>query len=449
MAKKLEDFAHPAYIQALPDYRKIRDCYRGERHVKAARTVYLPKLGGQSEDDYLNYLTRALFFPITGKTCTTLTGLATMRAPKVEYPDTMSAYFSDTDNNFQFTEAYVGALSEVILMGRYGMLIDAPSQGGQPAVVPYIAENIVNWGTDREGRFTFVLLREVELQPGEQKFQLTNVVRYRHCFVNAAGVYQQEVLDDDLEPIGPVVTPTFSGTTLDQVPFTVIGSTGVHPNVDSPPMLDITTVNLSHYLTSADLEWGRHIVGLPTPVVSGVDASTSLKIGGTSAWVLPPAEAKAYYLEFLGEGLKSLETAMTDKIGLMASISARMIDNSTRGSEAAETVRLRYMSESASLVHIIGSVEAGFNRVYNVLATLGRHSGQVKILFSREILGAHIKFSDLEILLKAYLSRALSKESFLYNLRRLDAADPTRTDDQELSAIKEPPITANPAPVTP
>jgi hypothetical protein len=215
--------------------------------------------------------------------------------------------------------------------------------------------------------------------------------------------------------------------------------------VDKPPMQDISTINLSHYLTSADLEWGRHIVGLPTPVVSGVDAGTKLSIGGTAAWVLPTAEAKAYYLEFLGNGLASLEKAMTDKIGLMSSLSARLVDSSSKGSEAAEAVRLRYVNEAASLIHIIGSVETGLVIVFNQLAKLRRDDGVVAINLQRDVLGNAITFSDMKVLFEAYMNGSISKETLIYNLRRLDAIDPNREDSEELAAIKEP-VTKTPQP---
>jgi hypothetical protein len=210
-------------------------------------------------------------------------------------------------------------------------------------------------------------------------------------------------------------------------------------------MYDLATINISHYLTSADLEWGRHIVGLPTPVVSGVDSSTSLKIGGTAAWILPDAQAKAYYLEFQGQGLQSLEKALAEKIGLMATASARLVDTTTRGSEAAETVRLRYMSEAASLIHIITSVENGLNMMYNMIADLHKATQNVLIEFSREILGMNLNFQDLKVLFDAYLKGQISKESLYYNMKRLEAIDPKRTDEQELAAIQDPPSQATPA----
>jgi hypothetical protein len=439
MAKELSKYAHPQYIHLIPDYKKIRDCFEGERAIKQAGELYLPKLKAQSIEDYNSYLIRALFFPITGKTCTTMVGLATTKPPKTVYPDLMTRYFVDTASNYQFTETMVSMFMEVTLMGRFGALIDAPVGLGDPTLSTYIAENIVNWELDDQGNLTMLLLREAA-RVKDGQFASTMEVRFRHCFIRD-GVYLVEVLDDDLEVVTGPIAPQFSGESISYIPFVCFGSSGVHLNADKPPMLDIATINISHYLTSADLEWGRHIVGLPTPVVSGVDSSTKVSIGGTAAWILPPAEAKAYYLEFLGQGLQSLEKAMQEKIGLMASMSARLIDNSTRGSEAAETVRLRYMSETASLIHIINSIETGANVLYNMLAKLCKAGGDVSIKFSREILGTGITFKDLAMIFDAYFQGGISKESLLYNLRRLDAVDPNRSDEDEMAAIKEPTLT--------
>lgn len=445
MAKDIKKFAHPDYLERVIAYEQIRDCFKGESAIKAKTNRYLPRLSAQNNEDYMNYLARALFFPITGKTCSSMVGMATTKPPKTEYPETMKNYFIDTDKQYQFTEFYVSIFNEVILMGRYGVLIDAEvsaTMNSSMKLVPYIAENIVNWDHDAEGKLIMLLLRENVLVPVQgDKFEKTKKCQYRHCFL-LNGVYTVEILDDELN-VESTVQPMFAGRTIDFIPWTPYGASGVHMNVDKPPMEDISTINISHYMSSADLEWGRHICGLPTPVVSGVDSSTVLKIGGTAAWVLPVVEAKAYYLEFLGQGLQSLEKAMTEKVGLMATISARLVDNSTRGSEAAETVRLRYMSESASLIHIIAAVENGVNVMYNMLAQLMRE-GPVTVKFSREILGNTITFKDVEVLFEAYLNGSVSKETLVYNLRRLDALDPNRTDAQELADIKDPPPLPDP-----
>src|SRR5512138_1820956 len=104
MAKDLKEFASHEFLDALPDYVTIRDCFKGERCIKEAGEKYLPRLKAQTDDDYLAYLFRALFFPITGKSCTTMVGLATVKAPKVQYPDELAPLFKDDQLDYQFTE---------------------------------------------------------------------------------------------------------------------------------------------------------------------------------------------------------------------------------------------------------------------------------------------------------------------------------------------------------
>jgi hypothetical protein len=437
MAKSLKEFAHYEFLDALSDYTTIRDCVKGSRAVKAAGDAYLPVLKGQSMEDYENYKKRALFFPITGKTCSTLIGLATSEPPKVEYPSGLSQFFVDTAADYQFTETYVRAFNEVLMMGRYGLLIDAPLERSMDLkICPYVAENIVYWATDYYGRITDLLLREyVPEKPDNAKseFALEMDTEYRRCQL-VDGVYTVTVLDDDLEVESGPMVPLFNGAPIDYIPFVTIGSGGVHVSVDRPPMLDIATINVAHYMNSADLEWGRHITGLPTPVVSGVESNKTLKIGGTTAWVLPDPQARAYFLEFQGQGLQSLEKGLEEKIGLMATMSARLIDTSTKGSEAAETVRLRYMSETASLVHVIGAVESGLNILYNMLASL-YNEGPVTIKFNREIVGTGLTYKDMAVLFDAYFKGVITADVLTYNLRRLKAVDPSSTDEEITRAI--------------
>lgn len=438
MPKQLKEFAHPEFLAEADSYQQIRDCFVGSRAIKAAGTKYLPMLGGQSISDYELYKTRALFFPITGKTVSTLLGFATSRDPELNYAQEMQPYFVDDSRPYQFTEFYVKLLQENLLMGRVGVLIDAPATGApRPNLLPYIAESIINWDADDNGLLRWVLLREpyYEVDPADP-FKISSKIRYRWCgLVN--GVYTVRIYDEDLKPVSADIVPLFRRKSINYVPFVVIGSSGVHLEIDRPPMLDIATINISHYMSSADLEWGRHFVGLPTPVIIGADANTSLKIGGTAAWVLPNEGSDAKYLEFVGQGLQSLENALQEKIGLMATMSARLVDTSTKGSEAAETVRMRYMSETASLRHVINSTEAGLNTIYAIIAEmLGTENPKIKL--NRELLGARLTAGELRELFAAYFQGSISKETLIFNLRRSDLLDPTRSDEEEMSAILDP-----------
>lgn len=428
---------HPEYNANQLMWEDCRDCFKGGRDIKAKAARYLPKLGGQTQQEYDAYKERALFFPIVSKTVSAMVGLATYKNPTLIYPDQMKPYFED-NQGAQFKELFVMAMEQTVLIGRLGLLIDAPVEGGDPYVATYHTENILNWRFDDSGNLIWVVLQEfvVDQKSSADEYELTEVTQYRKLML-ANGVYRVEIYDANKDFVRSF-EPTFSGLTLDYIPFICVGTTGVHLDVDKSPMDDIAQINISHYRTSADLEWGRHFTGLPTPVVSGVDSSSSLKIGGMSAWILPDPSAKAMYLEFTGQGLQSLEKALQEKQGQMASMSARMIDQGTRGSEAAETVRLRYLSETASLTQIVESVEKALNHVFNMIAKMLRVTGEIKIELSRDFLAAKLTAQDLTALFNAYFEGGLSKESLVYNLRRGELLDPKRTDEEEMSAIADP-----------
>lgn len=436
---------HPEYVENESEWEIVRDCYLGSKRIKERGEQYLPRLSGQEASDYELYKRRALFFPITGKTVSSLSGFATVKPPLLAYPTEMTEFFKESVKSYQFTEILMICITECLLMGRIGVLIDAPQTVGKPYVCTYTAENIVNWKVDDQKKPVWVLLHEVVYEE-DPKELFTYNTRHQYRFLSIEnGVYTQTILNEDLDVIRTLV-PMFSGKSINFIPFCCIGSSGVHFEVDRPPMLDIATINISHYMTSADLEWGRHFTGLPTPVVSGVDGSTVLKIGGTSAWILPPPEANAKYLEFTGQGLLSLEKAMTEKISLMASMSARLVDVSTRGSEAAETVRLRYMAETATLAQILNAVENALNIVYRTFAELiNADSGAVKIEIHKDVLSIGLQATELRELFAAYLSGSISKETLVYNLRRGNYLDPERSTEEELAAIRNPPPPA-PAP---
>lgn len=427
---------HPDYKLRCEDWVKCRDAFEGQAAIKLAGVKYLPKLSGQNKEEYDAYKQRALFYSITSKTISALVGMASAKLPIITHPTELDKFFLD-DSGVQFYEILSKSLSENLLMGRLGVLIDRPVLGGPPEPITYTAESIINWRTDEYGNPTMVVLAENTFQESKNdNFELESETQYRVLkLVN--DVYIQEIYNDDGQ-LKSTITPTNSGVTMDFIPFFIVNPFGVGFEIHKPPVLDIVDINISHYRTSADLEHGRHFTGLPVPVVSGVDASTSLRVGSMVAWVLPDHQAKAYYLEFTGQGLISLEKALSEKQSQLASLSARLLDNSKNGSEAADTVRLRYMSETASLAAVARAVEALLNKVYKTIALMeGLAEDSVSIKLDKEFLDARLSSAELRELVNAYISGGISKETLVYNLRRGDVISPDRSDSDEIASIIE------------
>jgi hypothetical protein len=78
---------HADYDAALPGWIRGRDLLAGEDAVKAAGSKYLPRLDGQSDEDYLAYQARACFSNTTRRAADAFVGLVFRKAPFVKIPE--------------------------------------------------------------------------------------------------------------------------------------------------------------------------------------------------------------------------------------------------------------------------------------------------------------------------------------------------------------------------
>lgn len=435
---------HPYYKKYHESWIDCRDAFEGQRAVKEKGTRYLPSLTGQTQSEYDAYKERALFYSITSKTLQALTGMALDQEPDLQYPDRMESYFKEGDG-IKFWELFTRTAQELLLTGRFGVLIDRPATGGKPYLVLYTTENIMNWHTQDDGTLDMVVLREIYLErDAEDPFKIVEKTRFRKLIIQDGllwvSTYQTANGRDFTESVPTNVTNT--GVAMDYIPFFCANATGLGIDPVKAPMQDIVDINYSHYRTSADLEHGRHFTGLPTPYVIGAESQSKMHIGSTSAWVIPDASATVGFLEFTGQGLSSLEKALAEKQSQLASLSARLIDNSTRGSEAAETVKLRYLSETSSLKAIVRSAQALINRVYKTIAEMeGYDANAVNITLGTNFLDTKLTAAELKAWVEAYLSGGVSKEIYIHALKSGRALPPPGED---MGTIPDPP-TATPS----
>lgn len=363
---------HREYSSALSLWKKCRDVAQGEEAVKAAGTLYLPKLSGAKPLEYQGYKDRAMWFDGTARTIQGFTGMAMTTEPEPKLIDAVIPHKGDvTLAGEPFHSIAANAIDEVLTVGRYGILLDYSDRRKRPYWVPFAAEDICNWDvTVRAGdaTLTFLVLREVEER--RDRFTVTQLNRYRVFELIEVGAALQcqvttwERAENEKEYTSRTQTILERrGVALDFIPFVCFGPKDLTMRVSKPPLLGLVNVNLSHYRTSADLEHGRHYTALPTPVVSGSKQQT-LKIGSAEAWVLPEPGAKAEFLEFTGQGLTALRDAMKDKEQLMQILGARLLEPQKTTQEAHATVRMRHAGDVSVLQTIVSTVNLGLTTLW-------------------------------------------------------------------------------------
>ena len=440
---------HPEYNHFVRDWQDCRTAYEGQRAVKDAGVRYLPRLRGQSPADYDAYKGRALFYSITSKTLSALTGMAMDQVPVIDHPSEMDYIFKD-HSGMGFYKVFGPTILEVLLTGRFGAFVDRPANGGKPYITLYRTEDIINWEVSDDDVLQMVVLRERYVdRSSSDMFTQQIKVRYRHLYLED-GIVKVQVhesgnsvgLNNVYDQVGRPMSIVNTGVPMTEIPFFCVTANGIGLDPCKSPVQDIVDINFSHYRSSADLEHGRHFTGLPTPWITGAESQAAMHIGSTKAWVIPDAGAKVGFLEFTGLGLQSLEKALAEKQAQLASLSARLIDNSSRGSEAEGTVRMRYASETSSLRQVVRSVEAFLNLVFNCVAKMEGYEA-VKVQLPTDFLGGRMTAAELKAWTDAYLGGAIPKEVFIHALRAGKSLPPP---GEEMGKFPDPPAQSQPQP---
>ena len=333
---------HPDYLEHIDQWVFCRDFVEGDRIVKRKGSLYLPRLLGQTDSEYENYLLRALFHAGASRTRVAVVGSILSKRPKIEGLDPETIVGANSESIFTLLERMA---NEMVTVGRVALLVD--SAGSEPWVALYTAESIINWGYEIiKGRpkLSFVVLSESRLD-SDDKFTHTRIPIIRVLEL-IDGKYHMTTYEELNSSSGKsnwvqtdqVIPKRKGGRDFDYIPIEIINVTDLE--IEKPPIYDMCVVNHAHYMSCADLELGRHFTALPTPWAAGFGIDGDLSLGSTSAWVTDDPQASCGYLEFTGAGLNEISKGLAHKEELMASLGARLLEAPPNGEEAAETVVL-------------------------------------------------------------------------------------------------------------
>lgn len=455
------DSTHIQYSDVKLDWVLIRNLIKGERAIKDATTTYLPKLSGQDSDEYLSYRNRPAFYNAFGRTVQGLTGAIMRKDPDVTASDPVIETADRlTRDHRSLREVATSAIKDVIAFGRYGVLVDAPVDGGDAYVAEYRAEDILNWYQEEVGDgyiLTFLALRENADQYDIETHEITQVENIRVYFIDPEDLFVKVQLYEWNEPSAskaikgtkstqgtwtPVwekpQVPIAGGQKLTEIPFFFFGAEDNTPNISQSPLLDLANVNIAHWKMSADLAHGLHYTALPTPWAAGFDTKSKLYIGPGKAWISSDPQATCGYMEFTGQGLKAIENDLDRKEKQMAVLGSRLIEGQRVGIEAAETARIRQSGEVNSLITISKLASKTLSRMLEVLA-LWRSvptSEETTVELNTDFIDISITPEEITALLGALQAGKISHETFLWNLKEGELLPPGVSIEDEKEKIE-------------
>jgi hypothetical protein len=157
------------------------------------------------------------------------------------------------------------------------------------------------------------------------------------------------------------------GVPFQRIPFRIFNATTNLPDIEKPPILDILTLNLSHYRTYAQLEHGRFFTANPVYYVSGGNEDDDFHIGPSVVWQIDAGQ-NAGIIEFNGQGLKSLETALKTKEDQVASLGGRLLGESANAGQSDNQVKIKDRNEQSLLLNVTTVLNENFTYLLQEMA---------------------------------------------------------------------------------
>lgn len=449
----------------------MRDHLEGAWRIKEKGTSYLPFLGDENDrldqDAYKAYKKRALYLEATKRSHQALAGAITWKDPVLHnFPEQhLPLLESVTLDGHRFVSFSDEVVKEVMAVGRAGVLVELPEGNLTPAeaspyMVLYQTEDVINWRTERHNgkqRLVLVVLREMEYVTDNEtdEFSISTQVRYRILRLRD-GVYTQEVWEEvitqgsstsgktrSISLATEEFAPNVRGRTFEEIPFIFFTPDGNVFSVPDIPLFGIAEINTSHYITSADLEHGRHFTALPQPWISGLhmkDGDPPLRIGSGNAWIMDDPQASAGYLEFSGTGLRSLEVALVQKEQQMAMLGAQVLEGTRPGVVAAETARINQAGESSSLATIASGIESSMTKLIRTFLTFLTETPEtlkdVRVEMNKDFVDQRLDSTELTGLINAYVNGGISYETLFANLKQGEIVSGDTNMDEEKERIR-------------
>lgn len=433
------DAKHPQYTAArLADWRLMRDAMDGESAVKARAGVYLPMPSGYAsmadggQGAYVAYRDRAEFPELIAPAVSAMAGVAHAKEIAVELPDGLAYLWEDADGQGTPLEEFHRQITrELLVVGRHCVLADAPRSGGEPYLVSYIGESLINWD---HGLYVLD-----ESGPVRDGFQWVDRIQFRVLSLQD-GRYVQEVYGKDGKTVEGIAAPTATGgKALAEIPFAVASAVDMRPNIRTPPLIGVARAALSIYQLDADYRHQLYWSGQETLVVINGDAPAA--IGAGTCIALTGGEDQKPDVKYVGPSCTGIDAhlkAIEDKRKAAAHAGAKLLEQTEKAQESGEARKLRFQSETATLQSILRSACGLLEKGLRFVAMMkGLDPATITVPVPDSLMDSTMSPADAQALMALWLDGAISYPTLYENLQRGGIASAERDADAEFALAEK------------
>lgn len=407
---------HPDYLGWIDRWDLCRAAYNGAEAVKAGTDKYLPKPKAMRYEEYQIYLERASWYPMLSRTITGLIGLVFKKPPTLSGPSVLMKELEDINGYGTSLKVFAqNIFIDLMITGRVGIFLDFVNNSMRWSF--FRTEDIVAWDTDGDQLKRVCLLERRTLKKNQYEYEQRMFLRELIMVEGRAvqNLFQSEQPLEDMliqQPDGTrtplaqeakwdlvrTTIPVVRGSGLPRLPFVFCSSHSTEASITEPPLENLAMLNISHYITSADLEKVLYFVGNPTYVLRSdtkkveVDEETKEQniVVGSSRIVELGQEDSLEIVEHSGKGIEALLNRLKHKEDQAVTIGARLLEAPKQAVEAAAAVRARSASETSVLGSIADHLDSAMEAAMKIHAlwSLGTRDADVGFKTNRDFSGA-------------------------------------------------------------
>ena len=410
---------HPDYIKQKNLWRKIRDCMDGEEKIKDSGETYLPRpsgMTGEYADAYLPYKERSHFPLIVSYALSGALGVIITKLPEFNVPKELEYILkTSTKDGRSLQQLFIDMVIEVFQTGRAPILIDIFSEKNEFRLVHYKAENLINWKLaiqQSEKDLLLGVLKENRpaLTEKNDPFSQDYDDMYRVLSKDASGHYITQVIDfqGKLYP-SSVKTPMFMGRSTCKIPLFVAGSLNNSFEAQPIPLIPVANCSIQIYRKEADLSNSEYLSCNPTLCIVGAENNKDIPnvVGSSVLIVLPNEQARVFYTTTDTAALQHVKNHI-DSLYEEAIRHGVAILDARKGVEAAEALRIRQATQSASIYSIyLSTANALCNALKEMCKWAGYNDSKVTVDAPSALTQALPDSSLLKELIEGHLSKVI------------------------------------------
>ena len=353
------DTEHADYVKFKAAWSKVRDCMDGEDVVKAKGETYLPRPSGMTgdyADAYPPYVERAHFPLITSYALQGALGIVITKLPEFNVPKKLEYILKTaTKDGRSLQQLFLDMIIEIFQTGRSPVLVDIVSVKNEFRFVQYKAEEFINWKTslvEDERSLSLGVLKETKPADDDLFSHETEDV-YRVLHLDENGNYYTKLYGEEGELEGTKVVPQFRGKPIDEIPLYNAGSINNSFDMQPIPLISVANCSVQIYRKEADLANSEYLSCNPTLCIVGATNDKDLPnvVGSSVMIVLPNEAARIFYTQTDTAALSHVKEHISDLYDEAIRHGVAILD-ARKGVEAAESLRIRQSTQSASIYSV-------------------------------------------------------------------------------------------------